>query len=426
MTAPRPASVVVVSRGRPAHLRKLLSALRFQTHPAFEVIVVSEPGALAGSPLAGEVKHVAFDEPNISAARNRGLAQVSTGIAAFIDDDAVPDPWWLERLAAAFDDPRVGYAGGYVRGRNGIGYQWAGLGTNRYGEDHPLGLKGLAPRILGPRNGIYPGVIGTNCAFRMDALREAGGFDEGFRYFLDETELCLRLAQAGWLCGMVPAAQVHHELAASGRRRADMVPLDLFDIGASKALFLRKHGGSEAPLAVARTVAKRRCQLMELMVAGLIEPRDVGRLLGRLKEGLASAPEPRPRRIAGRPSGAFRPFPNMPVKGAAAVAGFRWRAGDLENCAKKIRQSGNAALMLKFSFTSLYHWRRYDERGFWLQEGGLFGKSFRSDPVFRATTLARRAMLEARRISAVFPLDEVTIVKNRRNVVAVPPEYPAR
>ena len=42
-----------------------------------------------------------------SAARNAGLARVSTPVVAFIDSDCVPDEGWLEPLLAHFDDPMV-------------------------------------------------------------------------------------------------------------------------------------------------------------------------------------------------------------------------------------------------------------------------------------------------------------------------------
>jgi GT2 family glycosyltransferase len=56
---------------------------------------------------------------------------------------------------------------------------------------------------------------GTNCAFRRDVLAGLGGFDPAFRYFLDETDVNLRLAEAGARTVIVPRALVHHGSAAS-------------------------------------------------------------------------------------------------------------------------------------------------------------------------------------------------------------------
>ena len=93
-------SLVIVSRKRQSSLRRTISALRFQTFEDFEVIVVSDaPDGefLNDLPFAQNICHLHFDEPNISAARNIGIAAACGDIIAFCDDDAVPDPCWLER-----------------------------------------------------------------------------------------------------------------------------------------------------------------------------------------------------------------------------------------------------------------------------------------------------------------------------------------
>ena len=93
-------SVIVVSRGRPKALLRCLTGLGQVLYPAFEIIVVADPaGMTALQPdWAGRIKAVGFDQPNISAARNLGVAQAAGDIVAFIDDDAVPEPGWLIHL----------------------------------------------------------------------------------------------------------------------------------------------------------------------------------------------------------------------------------------------------------------------------------------------------------------------------------------
>ena len=107
MTLPA-ASVIVVSRHRAAALGRCLMALAQQDHPQIEVIVVADPEGLAASKATGlALKLVPFDEANISAARNLGLAAAGAPVVAFIDDDAVAEPTWISRLCAAFADPKV-------------------------------------------------------------------------------------------------------------------------------------------------------------------------------------------------------------------------------------------------------------------------------------------------------------------------------
>jgi N-acetylglucosaminyl-diphospho-decaprenol L-rhamnosyltransferase len=45
-------------------------------------------------------------------------------------------------------------------------------------------------------------------------LEQLGGFDEGFRLYGEDIELCYRAAKAGWERSYVPAAVVTHRYAA--------------------------------------------------------------------------------------------------------------------------------------------------------------------------------------------------------------------
>jgi N-acetylglucosaminyl-diphospho-decaprenol L-rhamnosyltransferase len=49
---------------------------------------------------------------------------------------------------------------------------------------------------------------------RREMLNELGGFDEGFRLYGEDIELCYRAAKAGWERWYVPAAVVTHRYAA--------------------------------------------------------------------------------------------------------------------------------------------------------------------------------------------------------------------
>ena len=114
-------SVVVVSRGRVADLPLCLIGLSQLDYPSFEIVLVADPEGIAAVQVldfVDQVKQVTFDEPNISAARNLGIAQAAGDIVAFIDDDAVAEPTWLTHLMKGFEQPEVACAGGFVIGRS--------------------------------------------------------------------------------------------------------------------------------------------------------------------------------------------------------------------------------------------------------------------------------------------------------------------
>ena len=62
-------------------------------------------------------------------------------------------------------------------------------------------------------------MLGAFLFVRREMMDELGGFDEGFRLYGDDIDLCYRAAKAGWERWYVPAAVVRHEYAAVIDRR---------------------------------------------------------------------------------------------------------------------------------------------------------------------------------------------------------------
>jgi cellulose synthase/poly-beta-1,6-N-acetylglucosamine synthase-like glycosyltransferase len=54
------------------------------------------------------VRYVLEPQPGLDIARNRALREATEDIVAFVDDDAMPDPRWLESLTRNFNHPLVG------------------------------------------------------------------------------------------------------------------------------------------------------------------------------------------------------------------------------------------------------------------------------------------------------------------------------
>ena len=77
------------------------------------------------------------------------------------------------------------------------------------------------PPEFGPHRFFSP--TGTNVAIRRDCLLSIGGFDQEYAYFLDETDVNLRLVEAGWRLVSIADAEVHHKFSESHLRSADRV-----------------------------------------------------------------------------------------------------------------------------------------------------------------------------------------------------------
>lgn len=403
MTQPA-VSVIVVSRGRASDLQLCLIGIAQLDYPSFEVILVADMDGIASAkalPFFENIKIVEFNEANISAARNLGIAEAAGEIVAFIDDDAVPEPTWLRYLISGFHDADVVAAGGFVIGRNGISFQWKARSVDCFGVASALEVDPEKISVLTPQNGRAIKTEGTNMALRRDAIAQLGGFDPAFRFYLDETDVNFRLMKAGYRTAIVPLAQVHHGYKASATRRSYRVPMDLFEIGASTAVFLRKHAPDEtheASLTSARSEQKQRA--LRHMVDGRIEPRDVGRLMATFDRGVEDGKvrllDAMDFLVFAR-SG-FEPMPQQVFGEQVVLSGRPWDRTALLAKADSVVKSGKRVSLFIFSATARAHRVQFTKQGIWMQTGGLFGRSERSGRRFKLRSRRQKLSLELSRL----------------------------
>ncbi|MEM8731301.1 MAG: glycosyltransferase [Pseudomonadota bacterium] len=407
MTEPLPVSIVVVSRDRPEALARCVLGVSQLRYPNFELIIVCDKAGavrLWSLPEAAQAKVLRFDEPNISAARNLGITMAAGDIIAFLDDDAVPEPSWLTYLIAPFHTESVTAAGGFVLGRNGISPQWRAQSVDLLGRTEDIHVDPGRVTMLTPSADRAIKTQGTNMAVRRAWLASAGGFDPGFRYFLDETDVNLRLAQMGCLTAIVPDALVHHGYAANATRRADRVPHDLFEIGASWAVFVEKHCPPDLRnRAMTRARRVERVRALRHMVSGRLEPRDVRHLLARFDAGVevGRARAHRHMPSLSDPQTLFQRYPVQVDPPSLVVAGRPWQWRRKWAAALNERWAGRVVTQIMLSPTSWRHHVRYGSDGIWHQRGGLFGKSDRSDSSFKLWRFGRRITREAERVRNV-------------------------
>lgn len=348
-------------------------------------------------------RHVPFDAANLSAARNAGIAAASGEVIAFIDDDATAEPTWLEHLTRPFLDDAVAATGGFVRGRNGISFQWRARSIDRDGFHRDIDVPGDAPFVPAVPTGAAVRTEGTNMAVRRSALFRVGGFDEALRFYLDDADLNMRLAEHGLETRICPRAEVHHATAASGQRRKDRVPISLKDIGASLAVYLSKYAGVGAGAALDAHRASERNRALRHMVAGRLAPGAVDQLLSSFDTGFEEGRG----RIPAIP--AIGP-PDLPFLAAISVvsppthkvfAGRPWQRARLEQLARAARASGAVVTLYRFSPSALFHHVRFTDSGIWLQTGGLFGRSDRNTPLIRRALFSSRVAEETARVAEV-------------------------
>jgi glycosyltransferase involved in cell wall biosynthesis len=220
-------SVVICAytRDRLEVLGEAIDSLRAQTLPPHEVILVIDhaPELLSEAQrLWPDLKIVANrEQQGLSGARNTGVAEAGGEVVAFLDDDAIAAPDWLERLAAAYADPNVLGAGGAVHPR------WV--------EDKPAWFPPEFDWVIGCTHPGMPqqlepvrNLVGANMSFRRQPLLEVGGFSHDLGRVgtlpvgCEETDLSIRVHQR-WPEAQIlydPAAMVDHVVPpARGRVR---------------------------------------------------------------------------------------------------------------------------------------------------------------------------------------------------------------
>ena len=244
MTAIKPVTIVINTLNRAHLLKNTLQSLQYLDYENFEVVIVNGSSTDDTDNLLktwqDKIKIGKCLEANISKSRNIGIAMSSGDFIAFIDDDAIPEPEWLSQAVAAFESDEIAAVGGKVFDRTGYAFQYEYANADRLGNGK-WKLTKPSPHYCFPMAFEFPYLQGTNAIFRRHLLLEIGGFDEEFEYYLDETDVCLRLMDAGYVIRQLSNAFVHHKFAPS-QIRSDRVVLNHFAAEKSKIYFSNRHG----------------------------------------------------------------------------------------------------------------------------------------------------------------------------------------
>lgn len=191
---------------------------------------------------------VASDGPRgLSGARNTGIAAATGEVLVFLDDDARPEPGWLDAYRTAFARPEVQVVAGAVIPA------WAEGAPPRWFPEEFGWVVGCDYRGLPADGSPVRNPIGANMGIRRSALVRTGGFatEVGRLGTLplgcEETDLCIRLRQADPAAVMLrsTAASVHHAVS-SDRHRVRYFLSRCYYEGRSKAILADRVGSQDS------------------------------------------------------------------------------------------------------------------------------------------------------------------------------------
>jgi glycosyltransferase involved in cell wall biosynthesis len=227
---------VVCATYRRAHLLpRLVAALEAQTFPMdrVEVCIVDnashdDTGAVLAELARTSTLHLVVlaeaENDGPARARNRGWRTTDIDLLAYIDDDCVPDPDWLERgVAAMRADEGLGVVQGAVR--------------------VPEGITMTPWSVIRELDGPSPYFEGCNVFYRRAALAAAGGFSELLGWYGEDTEAGWSVVDLGWRRAFEGAAGVVHDHEERGLRwhlRNGYLERNLIGVGRRHPAFARE------------------------------------------------------------------------------------------------------------------------------------------------------------------------------------------
>jgi N-acetylglucosaminyl-diphospho-decaprenol L-rhamnosyltransferase len=222
-------SAVVVSHGEQPGLARCLASLEPQVDEL--VLIANTPDPLPELPVAAKV--VVNESPvSFAANANRGFALTESPFILLANPDTEARPDAVRVLHDfASERPQCGIAGPQLRYPDGT---WQPsrrrFPTVRGTLVRRTPLRYLARPFERQRTHYLlderpdapvqaDWMLGAFLLFRREMLDEIGGFDERFRMYGEDIELCYRAAKAGWERWYVPDAVVTHAYAAVIDRR---------------------------------------------------------------------------------------------------------------------------------------------------------------------------------------------------------------
>ena len=216
-------SIIIVNYNGFAYVERCIASVLQCSFQPFDIVVVDN-GSTDDSPQ----KLRATDHPQVrvifldknygpAKARNEGVKAARGTYLGFLDNDTTVAPDYITEALRVFEsDARIGavqcklvlmdhpeqidYVGEYI-GTNGFLVQVAPAGTQDVGQ-----FNTPYPILAAKSAGMF---------IRGAAFDAAGGFDEDYFIYVEETDLCWRIWLGGYTVVFAPTSKVYHKFGTS-------------------------------------------------------------------------------------------------------------------------------------------------------------------------------------------------------------------
>ncbi|HET9957221.1 MAG TPA: glycosyltransferase [Polyangiaceae bacterium] len=292
-----PSVCVVIGSNRPGRLKAAVESVLRNDYPRLSLVVVAQGNAEGGGPswaqrelgaqLSDARLRLVLDEGRgVSRARNIGMANDTSEIILFTDDDCIASPDWVARHVARYrDEPSTDMVFGAVLPPPGF--------TGADGE-----VPAFEPQKIVAQGRVEGDLVlgmGANMSAKRRVLEALGAFDEQIGPGSplpsgEDIDLSLRAAARGMRVVVEPTASVWHDgVRAHGPESRVLWSRDGIGLGAVTAKCLRS-GQYRAALMLTKLVVKLNAEAAAAVISGR-RPTGLRRatLFGRgALQGLAS------------------------------------------------------------------------------------------------------------------------------------------
>jgi glycosyltransferase involved in cell wall biosynthesis len=164
--------IMAVYNGERTLERALKALLKQDYRGSYEIIAVDDGSsdrsrAILRRLSGGKLKTLFQEHGGVCRARNLAIKNAKYGIVVNMDQDCIAGKKWLKEMVAGFDSEKTGIVSAY---------------------------------------GLYGG---TSTAFRKKLLEKAGGYDEEYGYYREDTDLSFRIMELGYKFRLLEADYMH-------------------------------------------------------------------------------------------------------------------------------------------------------------------------------------------------------------------------